>query len=253
MQRLRETVSGTSIEELTLLLSELLRLENEVKNAVNPRYTFELGLLRTSFVKGMTSVEHILKMIDGSGQQNYVRESSSATTATSGNKNKKEKTGESEGASAGKAPDPSGGGKKSRSAQPDIDPGSPTTKEEDLWRKLLEHLESRDNLLACKLGEAKLIGLTATELTIGFNGGMSVLADSIKKNTSVIESILTELSGHKIRLKTASLPPKEARKDIDKIKKEVFAEPIVQDAMRIFKGSMIKVKPLENDKGNESA
>jgi len=253
MQRLRGTVSGISIEELTLLLSELLRLENEVKNAVNPRYTFELGLLRTSFIKGMTSVEHVLKMIDGPGQQNYVRESSSATTVISGGKNKKEKTGESEGAFSGKAPDPPAEKKTAGTDQPDIDPASPTTKKEDLWRHLLEHLEPKDNLLACKLGEAKLISLTATELTIGFNGGMSVLADSIKKNTSVIESILTGLSGHKIRLKTASLPPKEARKDIDKIKKEVFAEPIVQDAMRIFNGSMIKVKPLENDKGNESA
>ena len=247
MQRLRGTVSGVSIEELTLLLSELLRLENEVKNAVNPRYTFELGLLRTSFIKGMTSVEHILKMIDGPGHQNYVRESSSATTATPGNKNKKEKTVEPEGASSGKAPDPAAEKKTVRTEQPDIDPGSLTTEKEELWRKLLERLEPRDNLLACKLGEAKLIGLTATELTIGFNGGMSVLADSIKKNTSVIEPILAELSGHKIRLKTASLPPKEAKKDIDKIKKEVFAEPIVQDAMRIFKGSMIKVKPLEQE------
>jgi hypothetical protein len=92
-----------------------------------------------------------------------------------------------------------------------------------------------------------LISLTATELTIGFNGGMSVLADSIKKNASVIEPILKKLSGHKIKLKTASLPKKETKKDINKIKNEVFAEPIVQDAIRIFNSSLVNVKPLEQE------
>ena len=96
-----------------------------------------------------------------------------------------------------------------------------------------------------------MISLTATELTIGFNGGMSVLADSIKKNTSVIEAILKDLSGHKIKLKISLLPQKETKKDINKIKKDVFAEPIVQDAMRIFNSSLVNVKPLEQEDNDD--
>jgi DNA polymerase-3 subunit gamma/tau len=234
IQKLRSMVSGISIEELTLLLSELLRLENEVKNAINPRYTFELGLLRTSFIKGMTSVESIIKMLDEPGEQNYVRESSPGETGDAGG-------------FSGQISKPTPENKTEQTERSDIDINSPIINKEGLWRKLLEHLEPQDNLLACKLAEAKLINLTATELTIGFNGGMSVLADSIKKNTSVIESILRNLSGHKIKLKTASLPQKETKKDITKIKKEVFAEPIVQDAMRIFNSSMVNVKPLEQE------
>jgi DNA polymerase-3 subunit gamma/tau len=217
-QKLRGLSSGTSIEELTVLLSELLKLESEVKNAINPRYTLELGLLRTSFVKGMTSVEQILKMLGGPVEQSYVRES---------------------GVKAEKKTE------LIRQAETDIKPVM--INKEDLWRKLLEHLDSEDNLLACKLTEAKLISLTATELTIGFNGGMAVLADSIRKNTTVIESILKKLSGHKIKLKTDSLPGEDTKRDINKIKKEVFAEPIIQDAMRIFNGSLVNVKPLKNN------
>ncbi len=247
IQKLRRMTSGTSIEELTALLSELLRLEYEVKNAINPRYTFELGLLRTSFIKGMTSVESVLKMLDEPGDQNYVRESSPGTTPV----NLPLTTGEPEGAISEHAPVPPAEKKTEQTEQSDRDSTSPAINKEDLWRKLLEHLEPQDNLLVCKLAEARLISLTATELTIGFNGGMSVLADSIKKNTSVIEALLKDLSGHKIKLKISLLPQKETKKDINKIKKDVFAEPIVQDAMRIFNSSLVNVKPLEQEDNDD--
>ena len=271
IQKLRRMISGTSIEELTALLSELLRLEYEVKNAINPRYTFELGLLRTSFIKGMTSVESVLKMLDEPGDQNYVRESSPGETGNTpltllkaptvgldrgegtpplekglGSRCREELQREVGGFSGQKAVPPAEK-KTEQIEQPDRDSTSPIINKEDLWRKLLEHLEPQDNLLVCKLAEARLINLTATELTIGFNGGMSVLADSIKKNTSVIEALLKSLSGHKIKLKIALLPQKETKKDINKIKKDVFAEPIVQDAMRIFNSSLVNVKPLEQE------
>jgi len=236
IQKLRRMTSGTSIEELTALLSELLRLEYEVKNAINPRYTFELGLLRTSFIKGMTSVESVLKMLDGPVDQNYVRESSPGTAPV----NLSEQT-----------PVPPAEKKTEQTEQSDRGSTLPAINKEDLWRKLLEHLEPQDNLLVCKLAEARLISLTSTELTIGFNGGMSVLADSIKKNTSVIEALLKDLSGHKIKLKISLLPQKETKKDINKIKKDVFAEPIVQDAMRIFNSSLVNVKPLEQEDNDD--
>jgi len=259
MQKLRDLASGVSIEELTVLLSELLRLESEVKNAINPRYTLELGLLRTSFVKGMTSIERVMKILDEEQGGDYIRES--GTIASSGQlRSPKHETVIP--AKAGIRKTELDSPVKSESVvspaeiktelinQVDTETKSVITDKEDLWPKLLEQLESEDNLLACKLTEAKIISLTTTELTIGFNGGMSVLADSIKKNTSVIEAILKKLSGHKIKLKTASLPRKETKKDINKIKEEVFAEPIVQDAIRIFNSSMVNVKPIENGDGN---
>ncbi len=112
---------------------------------------------------------------------------------------------------------------------------------------MLESVKSEDHLLACKLAEANLVNLTETELAIGFNGGMSVLADSIEKNSSVIKPILQKLTGHNLKLKILSLPNKKTRKNIDTIKEEVFAEPLVRDAMRLFNSSLVKVNPLENE------
>ncbi len=244
MQRLRGLSSSISIEELTVLLSELLRLEYEIKSAVNPRYSLELGLLRTSFVKGMTSIEQVMKMLGDEQAEGYVRESSPKTSVVPGaTKDNENNLHPSKFEISDNTPEK----KTEPVTQPDAGNKFIIDNKEELWQKLLEHLDAEDHLLSCKLAEAQLINLTTTDLTIGFNGGMFVLADSIKKNTTVIESILKKLSGHKIKLKTTSLSRKETKKDVSKIKKEVFAEPLVQDAMRIFSGSLINVKPLTEE------
>jgi DNA polymerase-3 subunit gamma/tau len=230
VQRLQNLASDINIEQLTLLLTELLRLEGEVRNAINPRYTLELGLLRMSFVKGMTSLEDILKML-----------------------------GESKGHSDVTIPEPLSKNsapvteKKTETAkQPETGNKSGIIDKEEIWQRLLEKIDSEDHLLACKLAEAKVINLDATELAIGFNGGMSVLADSIKSKSSFIKPIIQKISGHNLKLKILSLPKEKSKKDIKKIKEEVFSEQIVKDAMRIFNGSLLKVKPLEDsDSSND--
>jgi DNA polymerase-3 subunit gamma/tau len=266
IQRLRDISSAVSIEELTLLLTELLRIEGEVRNAVNPRFVLELGLLRTSFVKGMTSVEQVLKMLNGEPGEGYIRESGTKASSARSLSPKHEDVIPTEARIQERTldsqvihPSQNSGERKPENdkpihekkteplKQPDADSKTVFTDKENLWKKLLEHLDAEDHLLACKFSEAKLLNLTSAEMTIGFNGGMAVLADSIKKNAPVIEPLLKKLSGHKIRLKILSLPKKETKKDIGKIKQQVFAEPLVQDAMRIFKSSMINVKPLEDD------
>jgi DNA polymerase-3 subunit gamma/tau len=226
VQELKKLTHNVSIEELTLLLSELLRLESEVRNSINPRYTLELGLLRTSFVKGMTSVGDILKMLDDSKDQPQISKAESITEKTSTN-NIEKKT------------------EITKQKDSSVKPRLPD--KEEIWQKLLENLEVEDHLLSCKLAEAKLINLTDSELEIGFNGGMSVFADSIKSKSSIIKPILKKISGHNLKLKILSLP--EERSNKKEMKEKVFSEPIVRDALRIFNGSLIKVKPLMN--GNE--
>lgn len=233
VQELRDRSHAVSIEELTLLLTELLKVEAEVRIAANPRYVLELGLLRTSFIKGMTSVEQLMKKLSDPQPQTYVRESGKAPSGQETLSRPEKKT--------------------EPVRQPDTSAGTAIANKEEIWQKLLEHLDATDHLLACKLAEAKVVNLTTGEMTISFNGGMSFLADLIKKNASVIEPLLQKLSGHRIRLKVVSLPHNGTKKDLKTIKEQVVAEPIVQDAMRIFNSSLINVKPLdENDNDVES-
>ncbi|MBI5055524.1 MAG: DNA polymerase III subunit gamma/tau [Nitrospirae bacterium] len=255
-ERLRGLAAGVSIEELTLLLTELLRLEGEVRNAVNPRYTLELGLLRTSFVKGMTSIGDVMKMLSGPQGADYVRESG-PQPAHDKLKNTQESPSPVKSEIRNPKPEISEAPPAEKKTEPVKQPApdiiTVTADKEELWQKLIAHLDSQDHLLACKLAEATLINMTTAELSIGFNGGMSVLADSIRKSAPVINPILQKLSGHSIKLKILALPKKEIKNDINKMKEKVFSEPIVQDAMRIFNGSMVKVKSLEEDKGADNS
>jgi DNA polymerase-3 subunit gamma/tau len=229
VRKLRVLTAGITIEELTLLLSELLRLEGEVRNSVNPRYTLELGLMRTSFVKGMTSIDGILKMIGDSSRQGDtpIHEAKQAKQSHPPTE-KKSKV-------------------KEHYAE---EVKSINLNRDDIWKKLIENLDAEDHLLSCKLAEARVMGLTKSELSIGFNGGMSVLADSIKSKASIIIPILQKISGQNLKLKILSLPKEEAT-DKNKIKEEVISEPIVRDALKIFEGSLLRVKPLEDEEHTE--
>ncbi len=225
VQRLKQHASEVSLEQVTLLLTELFKLEGEVRNAVNPRYTLELGLLRTSFVKGMTSIDAILRILgnpEEHGGGTASRPSSKKLSAPAEEK-------------------------KTEIKKEDAPSGKPAPlNKEAVWKKLIDTVDAEDHLLACKLAEASVISLTPTELSIGFNGGMSVLADSIKSKSSVIRPILQSISGQKLQFKILALPGKEKKGDKKKMKEQVYSEPLVKDALRIFDGSLVKVKPVDN-------
>ena len=218
IQNLQRHASLVNLEELTLLVTELLRLESEVKSAVNPRYSLELGLLRTSFIKGMTSISELLKKLDSTESRNHNILSTGKTEECTPFK---------------------------KTPLPDSLSKSETSDKNKVWSEIIEKLKSNEPLLVCKLAEAKIIDITNKELTIGFNGGMSVLSDSIKKNTSMIETIIKDITGNKLRLKIISLS--EGGKGINEVKAKVFSNPVVKNAMELFNGKLLEVKSLEND------
>jgi DNA polymerase-3 subunit gamma/tau len=211
INKMRAQASQVSIEELTLLLTELLKVENEVKMAINPRYSLELGLIRTSFIKGMTSITEILKKLDRSEDKESEIEISPKTPQ-----------------------------QQESTSRPQF------TDKKEFFSQIIENLKAKDHLLACKLVEAEVIDITNKTLTIGFNGGMSVLADSVKKNTSIVESTIRDLTGKHLRLKIISLP--EEKKGIGEVKKKVLSNPVVKDAIEIFNGTFLEVKVYEKNK-----
>jgi len=229
IQKLQYQASKVNIEELTLLLTELLKLEVEVRSSINPRYSLELGLLKTSFIKGMTSINDILKKLGNNEGLD------SGAVHKTGEHSRPEKPVARE-----------------KSSEPEIQ------NKDTLWSRAVEKLKSKDHLLAYKLAEAAMISITNTEITIGFNGGMSVFADSVKKNTPLVETAIEEISGKKLRLKIISLPVKnlsagrqdptllEGEKSTGKTKEEISSNPVVKNAIELFKGTLLKIKSLKN-------
>jgi DNA polymerase-3 subunit gamma/tau len=235
VQKLKEHVSDVSIEQLTLLLAELLRLEGEVRNAINPRYALELGLLRTSFVKGMTSIDSMLDML-GEEKGNIEAPQHQPAAAPTAEPEKKS------------PPAPEIEAEKKTEIIEEPAPASPPSNlnKDEVWKQLVKEVDVQDHLLSCKLTEAKVIRLTTEEIAIGFNGGMSVLADSIKSKISVINPILHSICGRKLKLKITALPKEKPKRDKKKMKEEIYAEPLIKDALKIFDGSLVKMRPLED-------
>lgn len=230
VEALRNQAGKIKIEPLTLILTELLRLDGEVKSAMNPRYTLELGLLRMSFVKGMTSIDEVLRILNEAPQSNDAVTEKKPEIKTAEPAEKKRVKDE---------PAPS----KEKTPLPD---------KEELWNKVVEHFDVEDHLLACKLAEAKAVDLTERELVIGFNGGMSLLSDSINKNSSNIEAILKGIFGKKLRLKIVPLPAIKVRKKPGITKETLISEPLVQNAIKIFNSSILEVKSLEEENNTDS-
>jgi DNA polymerase-3 subunit gamma/tau len=215
IKNLQQQASKTSIEELTLLLTELLKLEAEVRNAANPRYTLELGLLRTSFIKGMASIDGLLKQLEG--EEDHTLPHPTETIPRSHFE--------------GEAGEGSG---KTR---------TPQTKN-TLWPDIMKRIKEKDNLLAYKLAEAKIVSVTDSAFTIGLNGGMSVLSGSIKKNAPLIEEAIQDITGGNLKLKIVSLPEKKTARN--EIKKDVLSNPVIKNAMDIFNGRIRGIKSLQD-------
>jgi DNA polymerase-3 subunit gamma/tau len=247
LQKLQRHAAQANIEELTLLLTELIKLESEVRSSINPRYSLELGLLRTSFIKGMPSISAIFKKLGG-----YEQDSTDAHKTKEHTHLKKAALPENKSNSAcsprseaDRLVCDSSTTHRVEQAVPDTNPALTEIRGSDaVWLETIEKVKAKDPLLACKLAEAKVTGITSKELTIGFNGGMSVFADSVKKNAALVEQTVSDVTGNKLRLKIVSLP--EEKKGINKIKEEIFSNPTVKNAMELFNGTLLEVKPLRN-------
>ena len=74
---------------------------------------------------------------------------------------------------------------------------------------------------------------------------MSVLADSVEKNSHLVEMIIKEITGIQLKLKILSLP--EGKKNLNEVKEKVFSDPFVKNALELFNGMLLEAKSLEND------
>jgi len=83
--------------------------------------------------------------------------------------------------------------------------------------------------------------LVGDKLILTLNGGYSVFADSIKKNSALIEQIFSEELESKISLELEIAKKKTVRKK--DLKEEVMADPAIQEVLELFDGRIIDVMP----------
>jgi DNA polymerase-3 subunit gamma/tau len=64
MDVIKDIISRTSEDQLTLLLSEIMKAEIEVRNASSPRLALEMSLIRMSFLRDMKPLKEIIENLE---------------------------------------------------------------------------------------------------------------------------------------------------------------------------------------------
>ena len=84
-------------------------------------------------------------------------------------------------------------------------------------------------------------------VAIVFSGGSAIHADSVLEKKSIIEGILEELSGRKYTISVKAAKPEKPTNDKD-LKTEAMSNPLVKDALDLFGGAVVEVKPVTKNK-----
>jgi len=250
MDSVRNILSKTSEDHLTLLLAELLKAEIDIRNASSPRLAFEMSLLKVSFLSGLTPVkeiiEHIEEYIKPAPDTGHAKSRFQKDEKKDDQKDQQIETGdEMIAAEIELADERTEVSSPSETVKQGFEP--PVSEEksisDDVWDRAIQKM---DPPLASKLSKASF-RLSGNKLVLTLNGGYSVFTDSIKKNAGLIEHIFSEELGNKVRLEVETLKKKAVRKK--DLKEEVLAEPAIQEVLELFDGSrIVDVIPATEEK-----
>jgi DNA polymerase-3 subunit gamma/tau len=246
MDSIRNILSKTSEDHLTLLLAELLKAEIDIRNASSPRLAFEMSLLKVSFLTGLKPVKEIIEHIE-----EYIKLAPDTGSAKSRfqKDEKKDEQKETRDEMIAAEIELADEGTEVSSLSEAMEQGfEPPVSEEisisdDVWDNAIKKM---DPPLASKLSKASF-RLSGNKLVLTLNGGYSVFTDSIKKNAGLIEQIFSEELGNKVRLEVETVKKKAVcKKDL---KEEVLAEPAIQEVLELFDGSrIVDVIPVTEEK-----
>ncbi len=237
----------TSEDHLTLLLSEMIRAETEVRSAFSPRVALEMALIRASFLNVLKPIQEALENI-----QSFVGEKGQSHTPEDSREDlpvvKREGENILSESPVHREPEcekPETGSPFEISSSP-VPEGTPAPLHEGDFREVfLKRLEPLNHLLAIKLSEAE-VRVADDVLFITFNGGASIHADSVKKNLDLIRKAAEEILGKKVSIKIDTAKKKIPRKK--ELKEKILSDPLVKEAIELFEGRIVDIKPMDNTK-----
>jgi DNA polymerase-3 subunit gamma/tau len=247
MDSIKDILLKTSEDQITLILSELMKAEIDVRNASSPRLAFEISLIKASFLSSMKPINKIIENLE-----TYI-------TLGSEMENNPPSPPFSKGRLGGVERSFSEQTKHVEQALPDKEVKievSPSPAVQGFGKKLVEEKELTDEIreraikrieppLASKLSKAKYKRV-GDKLLLILNGGDSLFADSIKKNTELIEQIFSEELGNKVKIEVETTKKKTIRRK--DLKEQVMADPAIKEVLELFEGRIVDVIPMTERK-----
>ncbi len=236
MSSIKDILTMTSEDHLTLLLSEMIRAESEVRASFSPRVALEMSLIRASFLSALKPVKEAIENIESlmSGRDRETRNKEEVLDSVRE---------ESPDALPDDAPPVI-----SLSDNPPFSagiaaPNPPSTEEKEFRAAVMERLETVNHLLACKLAEAE-IRAEGDTLVVTFNGGSAIHADSVKKNRDVLEKAASEVLSRPVSLQIDIVKKRIPKKK--ELKEKILSEPLIKEAIELFEGRIVDVRSIDN-------
>ncbi len=275
----RELVSASSEDQLTLMLTEVMKAEADVRNSALPRIALEMALIRASFLSSLKPVKEIIKNLDNLSRglpvqaavAEPIKERLDTKVALPAAAPKDRDIVENE----RKAEPPVVPAQKPVSVteteaaelieediedEPLLDVGeeesvseeppagilqtSTAAKDNDItviWQKVLDSIDAP---LASKIEHAA-IELTGDQLQITLQSSQALFLDMVRKSLANIEKILAEHAGRKLSI-TLSAEAKKKTVQKKDLKKKASDEPVIKEALELFDGRIIDVIPVES-------
>lgn len=250
VQEILETVSE---DYLSLLLSEMIKCEADVRFAFSPRIALEMSLIRASFLSALRpvkeAIEHIQTFAAGGGNPYRVEgsvrradETSKCAPCEEGKEGDEDRLTGKAGAQVDydTSSEPPQGDFSVRDSGPiDEHPGN----EGDFRSAFLRKMEAVNHPLASKLSEAE-VSLDGESLVVTYSGGTAIHADSVGKNQRLVEEIASGIARRKVSLRIETVKKRIPRKK--EIKERILAEPLVKEALELFDGRIVTIRAIEN-------
>ncbi len=247
MDVMKDILNKTSEDQLTLILSEIMQAEIDIRNASAPRLAFEMALLKTSFLSSMKPVKEIIEHLDTYIDREGGKEKTEIEAGT-GVKVAEHVKPEIKAKADAKAPKKVTAGVQSRTGEKAPEPAKKeeTMSSDEVWDKVLG---SMDSPLASKLSKAQY-KFQEDKLVLIFNGGDSLFAESVKNNAEMIEKIFSEELGKGITIEVETTKKRSVRKK--DLKEKVKADPAIKEVLELFDGRIVDVFPINEQKRQET-
>ncbi len=217
-----------SDEHLTLILSELIKADADVRSSFSPRVALEMSLIKISYLSRFSTVKEAFASISGADEEAVVDVPAQKRISD---------TAHSE--------DTAGTAIETLHEPDEAAETAPETKEytgESLLQALVDNLEDPVSSRLSKATKAELDGDTLS-LTFG-NSDAAICAKPFKDDPSDVEKLASELRGVPTKLEIHINKKKSAGRDI---KQKAMSEPVVKEALDLFEGRVVNVKQIEDD------
>jgi len=258
----------SSEDQLTLMLSEIMKAETDVRNSSVPRLALEMALIRASFLSTMKPLKEVIENINiysrqvtGTVQavqtvgpvqiiQSVQTKAPDIAPEETGpaivhSVEQTEETEISEETAADVSEDIAEAEDADESTEEissSIMPPGTGVNLSSAWAKTLEKI---DPPLASKISRAS-VEFKGDGLLLTLDGGHSVFEDAIKKNLKSLEKIMSGEYGENVRIKLAISQKKAPRRK--DLREKAMNEPVVREALELFDGRIVDVTPIENKK-----